>query len=234
MKFFRFKQFQITDDRSAMKVGTDSVLLGAWVLKADYTSILDIGSGSGLISLMMAQRFEKAKIRAVEIDAAACEDARFNFEESPWANRLKVEHSDICELEINQNYDLIISNPPFFSDSLLPNIKSRAEARHDHSLRLSDLFEYANKGLAHSGVFALVYPFDRQKEVLEIAAKFELFPQRILHTKNRPNAEVKRSFIEFKKEKLENVVFESLSIRDIDSIYSEAYKKLTSEFYLNF
>jgi len=234
MKFFRFKQFQITDDRSAMKVGTDSVILGAWVSKSDYTSILDIGCGSGLISLMMAQRFATADIFGVEIDTSACLDASFNFEESPWVNRLKVEHADIREVETNHIYDLIISNPPFFSESLLPDKKARAEARHDQNLRLNDLFETVNKGMIHNGVFALVYPFDRQEELLEVAAQFELFPHRILHTKNRPNAEVKRSFIEFRKEKLENVIFESLSIRNNDHVYSEAYKRLTSEFYLNF
>jgi tRNA1Val (adenine37-N6)-methyltransferase len=217
-----------------MKVGTDSVLLGAWVSKSDYTSILDIGCGSGLISLMLAQRFAAAKIFGVEIDAAACLDASLNFEESPWANRLKVEHADIRGLEISCKYDLIISNPPFFSESLLPNEKARAEARHDHSLRLSDLFESANIGMADNGVFALVYPFERQEEVLEVAAQNEFFPQRILQTRNRPDADIKRSFIEFRKEKLENVIFESLSIRNSDHVYSEDYKGLTSEFYLKF
>jgi len=234
MKFFRFKQFQITDERSSMKVGTDSVLLGSWLRNANYKSVLDIGCGSGLISLLIAQRFEQAHIFAVEIDAAACLDADFNFKQSPWSDRLKVENADVRGLKVGRQYDLIISNPPFFNNSLLPDDKSKAKARHDESLLLIDLFAFVHKAISKNGVFAMVFPFDRQEELLHIAAQFDLFPHRILHTRNRPDAEIKRAFIEFGKERLSDVVFETLSIRNQDSIYSEDYKKLTSMFYLNF
>jgi len=234
MRFFRFKQFQITDNRSAMKVGTDSVILGAWVGVEAVKNVLDIGCGSGLLSLLVAQRIASAKIMGVEIDEGACLDAEFNFSKSKWNERLSVIHADILSVSIKQKYDLIISNPPFFKSSLLPNEKNRAGARHDESLSLNNLLLFVKNHLADEGRFALVFPFDREEELLLLASNNGLFPQRILHTKNKPSAQTKRSFIEFSKFENMQPQMDELEIRNKNSEYSTDYKELTKDFYLNF
>ncbi|MCK5856459.1 MAG: methyltransferase [Bacteroidales bacterium] len=234
MKFFKFKQFKITDDRSAMKVGTDSVILGSWVCNHKIANVLDIGGGSGLISLMIAQRIQSAKIVSVEIDVESAKDSAFNFSNSPWNDRIALFRDDIRSFTSNAKFDLIISNPPFFTESLLPPKTARAGARHDDNLSLRELLEAVSNLLDNDGLFAVVYPFLREKELVEYAKKIGLFPHRILHTKNKPNAVFKRSFIEFRRIESENTIGEILEIRNEQSIYSNKYKELTKEFYLNF
>ena len=234
MKFFSFKQFRVSDDRSAMKVGTDSVLLGAWIQDKAFENILDIGCGSGLISLMMAQRFENADVMGIEIDPNSVEDAKFNFEQSNWSSRLKVKEIDIREFNSVNKYDLVISNPPFFTESLLPPKENRAGARHDFQLSLDDLLVSAVRLLKENAVFALVFPYDREEILIEKASQLNLYPQRILHTRNKPDAQVKRCFIEFQKKQTSEVKMEMLEIRDYNNEYSSAYKNLTKDFYINF
>jgi tRNA1Val (adenine37-N6)-methyltransferase len=176
MKFFRFKQFQLTDAHSAMKVGMDAVLLGSWLQTRNYQKVLDVGCGSGLIALMMAQRFASARITGIDIHEGSIRDAAYNFEHSPWANRLHAVHRDFKEFNTPDSFDLIISNPPFFNASLLPPEENRAEARHDISLPLEDLIRYSRQLLDDNGIFALVYPFDREQQLLDIAAKSGLYP----------------------------------------------------------
>ncbi len=234
MRFFQFKQFQITDDRSAMKVGTDSVILGAWVQIDNVKSILDIGCGSGLLSLILGQRISTANIVGVEIEVGASQDACFNCEQSPWNNRISVIHNDIRKVSLSHEFDLIVSNPPFFTDSLLPNKEARAGARHDESLSLTELFESVIKHMTANGRFALVFPFDRERELLSLAEKKGLYPMHILHTKNKPQAQIKRSFIIFSKSFTKSIQIDLLEIRNADAEYSSAYKKLTKDFYLKF
>jgi len=234
MRFFQFKQFQITDGRSAMKVGTDSVILGAWVPIDDVKSILDMGCGSGLLSLILAQRSSSANVVGVEIEEGAIQDACFNCEQSPWNDRISVIHDDIRKASLSSEFDLIVSNPPFFTDSLLPNNKTRAGARHDKSLSLLELLESAIKHMTTNGRFALVFPFDRERELLSLAEINGLYPMRILHTKNKPQAQIKRSFIIFSKSFTKNIQIDLLEIRNEDAEYSSAYKKLTKDFYLKF
>ena len=234
MRFFRFKQFQITDDHSAMKVGTDSVILGAWANQQNVKTVLDIGSGAGLLSLMLAQRNSISRVTAVEIDNDAVEDAKYNFNNSTWSNRLSVIHSDIRSFQAEEKFDLIISNPPFFKDSLLPDIHARAGARHDEHLSLDDLLSFVKKHLNHDGHFTLVFPFDRERELLSLAKIKGLFPCRIMRSMNKPSAQIKRSFIELSYIKTEAVKIDLLEIRNAESEYSEAYKELTKEFYLKF
>jgi len=234
MKYFTFKQFRLTDERTAMKVGTDSVLLGSWLNKANYNNILDIGCGSGLISLMMAQRFAKAEIIGVEIDSNSVKDAKYNFEHSQWSHRLAVNQTDIRDFKSIIKYDLIISNPPFFTESLLPPKNSRAGARHDFQLSLDSLLESVVRLLKSNGVFAVVFPYDRENVLIEKASQANLYPQRILHTRNKANAHFKRCFIEFQQKQLSKVETEMLDIRNIDNEYSIAYRDLTKEFYLKF
>lgn len=231
---FQFKQFQIRDDHSSMKVGTDSVLLGAWVNIQHVNSVLDIGCGSGLISQIMAQRIPHAQVVGVEIDPSSVEDAKFNINRSPWSNRLKVITEDILKYSPPHLFDLIISNPPFFKDSLKPDNQGRAGARHDLSLDLKDLLFVASNLLSSKGVFTLVFPYDREEELFNMASKFALYPHRILRSRNKPSAVIKRTFVEFYKDKSQNLRIENLNIRDVNNIYSKEYQIITSDYYLKF
>ncbi len=235
MKFFRFKQFQLTDEHSAMKVGMDAVLLGSLVQARDYRTILDVGCGSGLIALMMAQRFPEARITGVDIHEGSVRDAAYNFEHSPWAKRLKVVQTDFKEFAANEAFDLIISNPPFFNASLLPPEEARAGARHDYALPLADLILHARKLLHEDGIFALVYPYDREQQLCDIAAQSGLYPLRILRVRNKEGVKIKRSYIEFTPSgsKL-SCEYTELEIRNPDGSYSGLYKKITRDFYLYF
>ncbi len=234
MNHFRFKQFQISDDRSAMKVGTDSVILGAWVHIENIKTAIDIGCGSGLISLMLAQRIREASISGVEIDHGSTQDAQYNFENSTWSSRLDLLQMDIRNIEYLKKYNLVITNPPFFRESLLPPEKARAGARHDFSLSLNDLLKVTSSIIDLEGVFALVYPYDREGELLEHAKLYGLYPQRILHSRNKPDAQIKRSFVEFKRIVAPEIEYESISIRKLNNVYSQEYRNLTKDFYLKF
>lgn len=234
MNFFRFKQFQITDDRSAMKVGTDSVILGAWVTVHNAKSIIDIGCGSGLISLLLAQRSQNIDILGVEIDEGSAKDSIYNFHHAPWSNNLQFRHCDIRKFDSKKKYDLVISNPPFFTGSLLPKNNEREGARHDKSLSLNDLLRSTVRLMNKKGTLAIVFPYDREEELIQNAYEMGLFPHRILHTRNKPQAQIKRSFIEFQKVKVPIVEKELFSIRDEENKYSQEYKMLTKEFYLKF
>jgi tRNA1Val (adenine37-N6)-methyltransferase len=234
MRFFRFKQFQITDERSAMKVGTDAVILGAWAQGNNPQSILDIGCGSGLISVMLAQRYAKAKIYGIEIDADAVKDARFNFQHAAWNKNLHIVHQDIQSYQPSQKFDFIVSNPPFFKDSLFPDKVNRAGARHEQSLSIDELLDSVARLLEDYGVFSIVFPYDREGELIAKAEKLALFPMRILRTRNKPEAIIKRSFIEFSFTKKHDISYETFGIRNNDNVYSKEYQSLTSEFYLNF
>lgn len=234
MRSFRFKQFEVRDEYSAMKVGVDSVLLGAWIRPGKYANILDIGCGSGLLMLMMAQRFSRANITGVEIDSGSVKDALHNCSGSPWRDRLHIINRDFRTFRTEDKYDLILTNPPFFKSSLLPPEKSRAEARHEESLNLEVILPKVKSLLADNGIFALVFPYDREEELLELAGEQELYPLRILHTRNKAGAGIKRSFIEFVKKEQAQIQLETLLIRTQNNEYSAEYKELTKEFYLKF
>ena len=160
-KVFRFKQFSVRNDKSAMKVGTDGVLLGAWADVKAANSVLDIGTGTGLVALMMAQRCN-ANIDAIEIDADAFAEATLNFNESPWAERMKVIHDDFITFskDCDLRYDVIVSNPPYFIDSLVCQEEKRKNARHTSSLSYENLIECAVKLLNDNGFICLITPSD--------------------------------------------------------------------------
>ncbi len=234
MKFFRFKQFQITDNRSAMKVGTDAVIIGAWAQADNPKSILDIGCGSGLISVMLAQRYSDVEIYGVEIDAESVKDALYNFQHAPWSTFLHIVHQDIQSFQPSRKFDFIVSNPPFFKDSLFPEKERRAGARHEHNLSVDELLVSVARLLEPQGVFSLVFPYDREDELISKAEKLGLYPKRILRTRNKPEAIIKRSFIEFSFMEIQDVSHETFCIRNSDNVYSAEYQSLTSAFYLNF
>ncbi|MUH34280.1 methyltransferase domain-containing protein [Zobellia amurskyensis] len=234
MKPFKFKQFAIDQDRCAMKVGTDGVLLGAWAsIKNNPESILDIGAGTGLIALMMAQRCFAETIDALEIDEDAYEQCVSNFETSDWGDRLFCYHAGLDEFvdEWEDPYDLIISNPPFYSEDVSSGDAARDNARQNQSLPFDELLEGVSKLMAPNGSFATIIPFKEEETFLKLANSFKLYPQRITRVKGTPTSEIKRSMMQFGFEKV-SVDTDELTIELGRHKYTEAYVALTKDFYL--
>ena len=229
---FRFKQFAIEQDDVAMKVGTDGVLLGAWAECEGANSILDIGTGTGVIALQMAQRNPEAQICAVEIDATAAHRARANFDLSPWAERLQVAQTAVQEFEPTEKFDLIISNPPYFVDSLLPPDAKRSTARHTHDLTFEELDKAVCRLLAENGKFALILPVTEFEKYLLLT---QLHLVRRCDVSSIDGGAVKRILGEFAKQKPTEVAHETLAIEvENRGEFSAEYRALTKDFYLKF
>ena len=229
---FRFKQFAVEQDDVAMKVGTDGVLLGAWAACDGAKRILDIGTGTGLIALMLAQRNTEAQIQAVEIDETATQRARSNFDLSPWAERLEVENCAVQEFGADEKFDLIISNPPYFVDSLLPPDAKRSTARHTHDLSFEELDKAVCRLLADEGRFALILPimeFEKYLTItqLHLARRCDVYP--------KVGAAIKRVMAEFALHATAEVKHETITIeQDKRGDYTDEYRALTKDFYLKF
>ncbi|MGB5318093.1 tRNA1(Val) (adenine(37)-N6)-methyltransferase [Eudoraea sp.] len=233
-KPFRFKEFTVHQDRTAMKIGTDGVLLGAWVtISNSPESILDIGAGTGIIGLMLAQRTYAETIDAIEIETAAFEQCVENFEASPWADRLFCYHAALDEFldEVDEKYDLIISNPPFYSEEVSSGNNARDLARQNSSLPFDLLLKGASQLLSKTGIFALIIPFKEEENVLSEALKYGLYPARLLHVKGHSDSEVKRSLLEFHFNK-KPLKISGLTIEKARHEYTEDYINLTKDFYL--
>lgn len=217
-----------------MKIGTDGVLLGAWTsLEKNPFSILDIGSGTGILSLMMAQRSHAEVIDALEIDAQAFEQCVNNFEQSQWGDRLFCYHASLEEFveEIEDKYDLIICNPPFYSENYKTNNTQRDLARFQDAMPFEHLLESVSKLLSDDGVFSVVIPFKEESHFSNLASNHNLFKNRTLHVKGNPDSEIKRSLIEFSFRESE-IITESLTIETKRHHYTEDYISLTKDFYL--
>ncbi len=233
-KPFQFKQFTIHQEKTAMKVGTDGVLLGAWAkVNSDAFNILDIGAGTGLIALMMAQRSNAEVIDAVELNNDAYEQTVENFELSEWGDRLFCYHASLQEfaLEIDEKYDLIVSNPPFYTSTYKELEEDRAMARHSESLSYTNLIEGVSNLLTDNGSFAVIIPYTEEENFIKIAENNLLFPQRITRVKGSPTSEIKRSLIQFSFIK-QSVGIDKLIIELERHNYTKEYKELTKEFYL--
>lgn len=233
-KPFRFKQFTIHQDRCAMKIGTDGVLLGAWAsLKNRPNSILDIGAGTGLVALMIAQRSSADTIDAIEIDEAAYEQCVENFEASVWADRLFCYHSGLDGFvgEIEEQYDLILSNPPFYSEVVSSGNQSRDTARQNQSLPFEELLEGVSKLLARKGAFSTIIPSKEEGRFIKIAEEFSLYASKTTRVKGNNSTEIVRSLLEFRFEKEAKEITE-LVIENERHQYTPEYINLTKEFYL--
>lgn len=226
---FRFKEFSVRQDRAAMKVGTDGVLLGAWVNLDGVKSVLDVGTGTGLISLMLAQRNESVNIRALEIDQDALEDAMFNFMLSPWNNRLFLTNKAL-QLFPKQQFDLVVSNPPFFEElSKSPN-ESRNKARNQEFLTASSLIDYAVQ--SKSKRLVVIYPTEVLGELREMCADKGWFINKLCFVKPTPSKPAKRIMVEMSSV-VKKLVEEELIVEDKGRHqYSDAYVDLTKDFYL--
>lgn len=232
--YFQFKKFTIHHDKCAMKVGTDAVLLGAWADTTHCKNILDIGTGTGIIALMLAQR-SLANIDAIDIDKDACIQATENAAASPFAERIKVTHTsctDFAASNMQKSYDLIVSNPPYFINSLKCPDNKRTVARHTDTLLLSDLIREAYTLLSPSGRIALVSPYERLDEVRKLVSINHLHICRQTDVIPTPGAFPKRLLIELSaiKENIKNR--DTLTIEETRHQYTPEYIALTKEFYL--
>lgn len=231
---FKFKNFSIEQDKCAMKIGTDGVLLGAWVsIDKNPFSILDIGAGTGILSLMLAQRINAELIDAIEIDDNAYEQCVENFEQSSWGDRLFCYHASLEEFvdEIEDKYDLIICNPPFYSEDYKTNNTQRDLARFQDAMPFEHLIKSASKLLSENGIFSVVIPFKEENRFIELASEFNLFPNRILNVKGNPDSEIKRSLMEFSFQN-SNIKTSELIIERERHQYTQDYINLTKDFYL--
>jgi len=233
-KPFHFKEFTIKQDKTAMKVGTDGVLLGAWVeLDEPINSALDIGTGTGLIALQIAQRSSIETIDALEIEPNAYEQSVENFENSDWGDRLFCYHASIQNFvdEIDDKYDLIISNPPYYNDSFKELEKNRALARHTKNLSFSELLSATAKLLSLNGTCAFIVPYKEEENFLKTAKSNKLYPQRITRVKGNIKTTFKRSLLQLSFSSSTPKI-EELSIEIDRHIYTKEYLKLVKDFYL--
>jgi len=232
---FQFKQFAVQQDKCAMKIGTDSVLLGAWCpIDNNPYSILDIGAGTGVLSLMLAQRSKAKQIDALEIDENAYEQAVDNFENSPWTDRLFCFHAGLDEFieEPEDEYDLIVSNPPFYAEDFKTENEQRDLARFQDALPFEDLIEAADVLLSENGVFAVIIPFNEENRFIDLCAEVELYPIRITRVKGTPTAVIKRSLLAFKRYELSVLTADELVIERARHQYTKEYIALCQDFYL--
>ena len=225
---FQFKQFTITQDVNPQKVGTDSVLLGAWT-SGDYSRILDIGTGTGILALMMAQTFENAEITAIEPDLQSLNEAKLNFNESIFSNRIMAIHAPLQSFGAIEKYDLIICNPPYYDGSYISEDPNRNRARHTSELRIDELYEFASDLLSEDGKMNVIVPYTEETEHIERAFDNDLYVQKILHTVKSDGSK-KRTLISFGFEEIDPDVRQML-VKDENNNYSKEYIELTEAFY---
>ena len=233
-KPFQFKQFSVNQDQCAMKIGTDGVLLGAWTsIENNPFSVLDIGAGTGILSLIIAQQSQAQVIEALEIDDFAYEQCVDNFEQSPWNDRLFCYHASLEEFaeEIEDTYDLIICNPPFYSETYKTENSQRDLARFQDAMPFEHLLESVITLLSEDGLFSVIIPFSEEDKFIDLASRVALFPKRRTRVKGTPESEVKRSLIEFSFSKTE-IITSVLIIETSRHNYTEDYINLTKDFYL--
>ncbi len=230
MSVFKFKKFSIVQSKSAMKVGTDGVLLGSWVNCLNAKKILDIGTGTGLISLMIAQRNNECNITAVEIDKETSEEANININNSKWRDRISIINISINNFITSDKFDCIVSNPPYFPANFSKN--KRAIARHTNLLSFQDLIRTTVKLLSSKGIFAVILPKIAETIFCKTANANKLFLIRICQVKGQKNSDVKRVLLEFSFEK-SSLDSDSLVIEESRHIYTNKYIDLCQDFYLN-
>ena len=233
-KPFEFKEFTIHQNNAAMKIGTDGILLGAWADLSDKKKGIDIGSGTGVISIMLCQRNEILEIDSIEVSERAVVDAKKNIKNCEWNKRIKLKHADLKLFSTENKYDLIISNPPYFKKSLKPKDLDRLKARHEESLNYKDVLNFSEKHLLKNGTINLILPVDQKQEVIEYAEKFGLYISKECIVFPKPNKNPHRLLIELSKTK-KTLESQSLIIEnDGRHNYTDNYKKLTREFYTIF
>ncbi|WP_297095176.1 methyltransferase [uncultured Draconibacterium sp.] len=232
--YFQFKQFRIDQERSAMKVGIDGILLGAWADVRECRTILDIGTGTGLIALMLAQR-SKAQITAIEIEKNAAEEAAENVAASPWKNRVEVQNISLQKFaaETTSQFDLIVSNPPFFQNSLKAGNENRSLARHTDSLSYKTLLNITSNLLSEEGRSAFIFPESALKEIENLALLNRLYLDRITMVAPNEKKPANRVLVEMSKKENSSET-DCLQIYNNDGSWNDKFKELTRDYYLNF
>jgi tRNA1Val (adenine37-N6)-methyltransferase len=229
---FRLGEFVLRQERSAMRVTTDGVLLGAWTACEGAREILDVGAGTGLIALMLAQRCG-GKVTALEPDEASYEDLRYNIEHAPWAGRMRAVRKSLQAFAAGDNekgrYDLIVSNPPFFSGDKLPGDAGRRVARHALTLTHEELLAGVSRLLASDGCFYLILPARYEAKIIALAAERSLFCNRVLRVRPREGKPDNRVLLAFGTKKLP--LRSGLLVLHEGKGYSNAYRELTKVYY---
>ena len=230
---FHFRQFSIRQDKCAMKVGTDSVLLGAWAdVSSPCCNVLDVGTGTGVIAMMIAQRSSQAMIDAIDIDYDACVQASENVEKSPFRDRIRVIWQSFFDFSTEKKYDLIVSNPPFFKNALLSPDKKRNTARHSNSLPLKQMIEHSIPKLSENGRIALILPSLLSEELDFIIATHGLFERRRTDVITIEGAQAKRFLIEMTVYNPQKKSSDVMILETKDHQRTGSYKALTNDFYI--
>lgn len=235
--YFQFKSFTVYHDRSTLKVSTDSCLFGAWLAALiskhplGIHKALDIGSGTGLLMLMLAQKFE-GTIHGIEIDQDSFEQATENIKASPWYDRMKLFHSDVKLFESPHQYDLIFTNPPFYEGDLKADSLQKNLARHDDGLTLSDLLEVVNRNLTQQGKFAVLLPWHRVEAFISLASNYELFVQEKLRIQQTPQHPFFRAAMLLGRNNSGIPHSQTIIIQQSPDKYSERFTELLKDYYL--
>lgn len=230
--YFRFKKFTVWHDRCAMPVGTDGVLLGAWADLGHAGRILDVGTGSGLIALMAAQRNESALVTGIDVDEGAVLQAAGNVAASPFADRVEILHGDVRSFRPSVLFDAVVCNPPFYSEAVLPPDAGRCVARNTASLSFSELVGSVACLLAEGGLFSVIVPTQAESDFVSLCLLSRLYVQRVCRVKTTVRKEPKRVMITFSKSMCSSPSSEVLVLTDAASRRSEGYARLTADFYL--
>ncbi|MBI5539893.1 MAG: methyltransferase [Bacteroidia bacterium] len=232
--WFQFKQFKVEQDQCAMKIGTDSILLGAWANCLESRFALDIGTGTGILALMIAQK-SIAEIIAIDIDEKTIIQAQENITNSSWNNRIKLLNTSLQEFKSPiEKYDFIISNPPFFQNSLKAPDESRTIARHSDKLSHEDIIGFCIKHLSDVGILAIIFPVEQGKYFLKLAIENQLFCKRLCEVKPNTSKQAHRLLMEFSLNKQSTEYSEIIIETGTRHHYTEEYKELTKDFYLHF
>ena len=230
MSVFRFKHFDIQQSRSSMKVGTDAMILGSLIDVEGHTNALDVGTGTGVLSLMITQRNPIINCVGIDLDKESIEEARTNFSESIWSDRLSVVSGDFLKANFEQNFNLIISNPPYYTSTLENDNARKAQARHVSSLPIDQFVSKATELLTREGKFWIIIPFDDIEKWKREASKNRMSVDRMIEISGKENQHPNRCVLCFSKLKSETKI-ESLAIRNQVGEYSKAYRELTKEYH---
>lgn len=232
--YFQFKQFTVYHDRCAMKVGTDGVLLGAWTNVEDSYTALDVGSGSGLISLMLAQRNNKLRIKAIDIDKNAFEQSIINTRISPFKTQIECKHTSLQDIPNSETslFDLIVSNPPYFNQSLKSPDSKRSIARHTDTLPIEDLINYSSKLLNSNGRLSIIYPHHDKDLLIALGHNYGLYASRITNVYPTIGSQPKRILLEFSRKESRIFSENDLVIETRRHEYSLEFTELVKDFYL--
>lgn len=234
--YFQFKQFTVQQEKAALKVSTDSCLFGAWVAEYvcskmhDVRYVLDIGAGTGLLMLMLAQKCNTA-IDGVEIDNPSYQQAKENIEASPWKDRFQLFHADVKHFRFQQQYDFILSNPPFYEGDLKSGASYRNVAMHDEGLKLDELLEVVDANLSADGRFAVLLPYHRADGFLRDANRYNLHLAKRMNIRQSVNHSFFRVMLVLSRKKTDSVI-EELPVKDASGQYSAAFTGLLQDYYL--